>query len=489
MKNKIDYKAIFKNSPEVIAFADPEGTILDLNKRIFDWVGYRPEELIGKKYSELEFFAETTKELLIKKHSQRVSGEDMQPYKIELISKDGKKFAGQFVAKLIKMNNGSLRGILVMISDITRQYEETQTYQDLSKRNQALIQAIPDLIFVMKRDGTYVDFKADPELELAVPRNEIIGKNIINSGFSEENLKLIENNVKEAFLTGNVQTFEYEIIMSDGIHTFECRMVSLNAGEVLSIIRDITWHKQVNEELRLKNIVFETSIVANSTADINGNLTFVNQSFLDTWGYNKKSEVIGRPISDFFIKSEEADRVFRGLNNIGIWRGDFLGKKKDGSSFVCQGFASVVHDSAGNFIGYQSTNEDISEKRRSDEALRDSEKRYKALFENNTDPIFIFDLDGIHLEANLKAHEMLGYSPGGITGRHFSEFTTERESDASRKKFLSLLDGEILPVYERTFVKKDGTEFPAEINISLIYDNEGKPEYFQSIVRELSREK
>ncbi len=362
-KQKLNYKTFFDNSPEVIAFTDPEGNILNVNQRIFEWIKYKPEELIGKKYSELDFFDEKTRKLLIKKYSQRVRGEDIPAYKMELTSKDGRRFSGQIVAKLIKANNGDLQGILVMITDITLQYEQTQIYHNLSNRYQALFQAIPDLIFVMKQDGTFVDFKADINEALAAPREEIIGSNIRDLDFKNEYLDLIEKNVREAIQTGNVQTFEYELMISDGPGIFECRMVRLNDTEVLSVIRDITRHKQLDEELRLKNIVFETSIAANSTADINGNLTYVNQSFLDIWGYYKKSEVAGRPISDFFMDKGEAETILRGLKNIGIWRGEFNGKKKDGSSFVCQGFASVVQNNSGEAIGYQSTNIDITEKK------------------------------------------------------------------------------------------------------------------------------
>ncbi len=486
---KFDYKVFFDNSPEVIAFTDPEGTILVLNERISDWLGYRPDELIGKKYSELEFFDKTTRELLIKKYSQRVSGEDMPAYKIELTSKNGRKFTGQFAAKLIKENSGDLKGILVLISDITKQYEQTMMFKDISEKQKALFQAIPDLIFVMKRDGTFTEFVADDGVDLAIPRDEIIGKNIIDSGFSEEYLKLIDKKVEEAFLSEEVQTFEYEITTPKGLNAFECRMVKLNEGEVLSVIRNITRHKQLDEELRLKNIVFETSIAANSITDNEGNITYLNQSFLDMWGYHKKSEVIGRPLSDFFLKKEEAERIFQGLRNIGVWRGEFIGRRNDGTSFITQGFASAVVNSSGEVTGYQSTIIEISNYKRSAEEILEVEQRYRALFEENTDAVFIFNLDGIYIEANRKAHEMLGCKAGEITGRHISEFTSVRENKESRNRIVELLSGKKLPVYRRNYIKKDGTEFPAEVSISLIYDNKGRPKHFQSIAREMNNRK
>jgi len=358
------YKQIFDQSPELIAFTNPEGTILKISRRIFDWLGYRPDEIIGKKYSELEIFNSKTREMLMKKFSQRVSGEGMPPYNIDLVAKDGRQYVGQFVGRLIRKDNGEIRGILVVISDVTKQVEQAMAFRDMSEKNKALFQAIPDMIFIMNKDGTFVEFKADREEDLAVSPDKIIGSNIRDYHFSESFLELVKNAVNEAVRSRRVQTFEYKMDIPGGTGFYECRMAALNDREVLSVIRNITKHKELDKELRLKNTVFETSIAANSTADIKGEITTVNQSFLEIWGFHKKSEVIGRHVSDFFQDREEADTILRGLNNIGIWRGEFTGKKKDGSTFACRGFASVVQGSDGQVMGYQSTNVDLSRLRK-----------------------------------------------------------------------------------------------------------------------------
>ncbi len=376
------------------------------------------------------------------------------------------------------------------------------TYKDLKQRvddlkkeisrvnkPEAFYHAIPDLVFIISKDGTYIDFKADHDSDLAIPKDQIIGGNIRDSGFSDKYLKLINQYIKKTIKSGEVQTFEYEMLTSHGIGIYECRMVKLNENELLAIARNITKHKQIKEELRLKNTVFEASLAANSTADIKGNITHANRSFLKVWGYKNEEEVIGKSLTEFFLNRAELNSVMESLNKTGEWRGEFTARKKDGSTFIAQGFASVVHDSMGDLSGYQSTVLDISEPKRSEEALRISEKRYRALFEDNNDAVFIFDLKGIHLEANNKAAEMMGCSVKDLIGRTSTNFIAESEKESSSIKIESLLRGEKLPIYERLFKKLDGTEFPGEVNASLIYDNEGKPMHFQNIVRDITKRK
>ncbi len=488
-ENEFLYRSIFNKSPEVIVFVDAEGLISEVNHRVFDWIGYQPRDIIGKRFEELEFMDKETRELLAEKFAMRMDGKVVSPYTIEVYSKEGEKHYGQVVAQHLMDEKGKLMGSLTLISDITGQFQQTRMFKEASERSSALFEAIPDLVFIIDRNGSYVDFKADKDEVLVIPREEIIGKNIRESGFGEKYQNLIFSKIEETLKTGQVQTFEYELRTPRVNGFFECRMAALNQEEVLAIVRNITRYKQFKAELKIKNLVFESSLTANSTCDINGNILHVNKSFIEIWGYDRKEELEGMHISDLVVNKDDTLQAILTLNKTGEWRGEFVAKRKDGSTFISQGFSTVVCDESGEVIGYQTTNLDVSEQRKLEKARRDSEQRYRSLFEDNIDGVFIFDLNNIFLEVNNRGAEMLGYRPEEIVGKNISEFTSEKESQDSEKKIRALLAGEILSVYERTFVKKDGTEFPADVNVSLVYDSRGNPEHFQSIVRDVSKRK
>ncbi|MHA2040735.1 MAG: PAS domain-containing protein [Candidatus Thorarchaeota archaeon] len=117
-----------------------------------------------------------------------------------------------------------------------------------------------------------------------------------------------------------------------------------------------------------------------------------------------------------------------------------------------------------------------------EEALR----RHQALFEETNDAVFILTLDGIMVESNRQGLEMLGYEREDLLGRSYIDTIAPSEVDDSSERLDILKKGESLPVYERVFKRKDGTLFPAEINVALISDESGQPLYLQSIVRDIS---
>jgi PAS domain S-box-containing protein len=134
---------------------------------------------------------------------------------------------------------------------------------------------------------------------------------------------------------------------------------------------------------------------------------------------------------------------------------------------------------------------EVAERRRNlrEGELRESERRYRGLFEHANDAIFIFSLEGVHLEVNQRAAEMLGYPINEIVGRPYTDFIVADEYEESIAQKSAILSGEWLSVYERTFRCKDGTTLPTEISAALVYDTEGYPSHIQSVVRDITRRK
>ncbi len=139
-------------------------------------------------------------------------------------------------------------------SQIGLSIERRRTEEALRKslqRNEAILQAVPDMMFILSRDGTFVDFKAERDEDLIVPRSEIIGKNIHESGFPEDYVSLIEDRVKKALDNMKPQALDYELKTPKGPSSYEARIVPLSENEVVAVVRDITRRKRVEGELKL----------------------------------------------------------------------------------------------------------------------------------------------------------------------------------------------------------------------------------------------
>ncbi len=145
--------------------------------------------------------------------------------------------------------DGSVRQVICTFSDIT-QYRNTEA--SLRKQNiryRALLDAIPDLMLHMSRDGVYLDVKPGREVNMVCPEADMIGKNqrdLIPADVARDRQEQIE----KALATGKVQFYEYELQVDDVTYHEESRIIASGEDEVLIIVRDVTDRKQAEEELQ-----------------------------------------------------------------------------------------------------------------------------------------------------------------------------------------------------------------------------------------------
>ena len=130
---------------------------------------------------------------------------------------------------------------------------------------------------------------------------------------------------------------------------------------------------------------------------------------------------------------------------------------------------------------------EIAERKRAEASLRASEQRYRSLFEQSNDAVFIVDLEGNQLDVNQRAVDMLGYSREALIGMNFQHLVVEEEQDDSVDKLAVLREFQSLPPYQRTIRRRDGSTFPVEVNAELVRDASGSPSHIQSVVRDVTQ--
>jgi PAS domain S-box-containing protein len=131
---------VFELSPEAIVLLDTTGIIVDLNARSYDWIGYEPEEIIGKKVSELALLPEQSKAELLELLPRYFDGEEVPPYELEFRAKTGGRRIGRIVATPLRDEEGQAVGILAMISDITEEKRAEEAIRHQAAQLEALRQ-------------------------------------------------------------------------------------------------------------------------------------------------------------------------------------------------------------------------------------------------------------------------------------------------------------------------------------------------------------
>src|SRR5262249_43626068 len=133
---------------------------------------------------------------------------------------------------------------------------------------------------------------------------------------------------------------------------------------------------------------------------------------------------------------------------------------------------------------------EIAERKRVEEALRESEERYRNLFENANDAIVTFTLEGTVTNVNRGLEAMLGWSREELLGQHYRKFVTPTSVALGEERTRRFLAGErVGSIFEGEQVRKDGSVVPVEVRTRAIRDREGRPIGFQGIYRDISARK
>ena len=141
------------------------------------------------------------------------------------------------------------RAVVTSFSDITESKQAAEALQRSERRNKALLEAIPDLILVLTRDGVCVECKPDEAGALLANPARLVGRNVRDFPLGPQINQVLLGYLEQTIATGKLQTFIYDLPLPSGLGYHEVRMAALNDNEVLCIIRDVTEHRSAEMEL------------------------------------------------------------------------------------------------------------------------------------------------------------------------------------------------------------------------------------------------
>ncbi|MGA1876185.1 MAG: PAS domain S-box protein [bacterium] len=250
--------------------------------------------------------------------------------------------------------------------------------------------------------------------------------------------------------------------------TRELMIVNKQLGE------EISERKEIERVLRIKDSALASSINAFGLADLEGKIFYVNSSFLKMWGYDDSREVLGKSVIQFGYRENRVKEIIEAVRNFGNWRGEDLARKKDGSPFETQVWVNMVTNEAGSPMCLMATFIDITEQKRAEGALRESEAKYSVVVEQAHDGISIVQ-DGINIFANKALAEMTGYAREELIGIPFLDFVApEYRSMVAQRVTLGMDGAEVRTPYEVKIQGRDGIIRDVEVSAGIIH-YQGKP--------------
>ena len=207
------------------------------------------------------------------------------------------------------------------------------------------------------------------------------------------------------------------------------------------------------------------------------------------------AEIIGKHFSVFYpseaIERRWPQRELQMAHESGRFEDEGWRLRKDGSRFWADVVITALHDEGGALRGFSKITRDLTERRRREETLRQSEERFRLLVEGVKDyAIFMLDADGRIASWNAGAQRMNGYSAQEIIGRHFSTFYPREAIDKKwPEQELAMAREHGRFEEEGPRLRKDGTSFSANVVITPLYDQEGVLIGYAKVTRDLTERK
>ncbi len=423
-----------------------------------------------------------------------------------LVRADGTEISVEMSATKLTFEEGP--AVQVILHDVTGQKEAAAALRESEARKTAILETSLDAIVSIDHKGVVREWNSAAQKIFGYRREEALGKRlealIVPTSVTEKYLpgladylvtgvaSLIGRPVEVLARRQNGEQFPIELALT--------QIPSSDPAFYTAFIRDITDRKNAEEALRRsetrKAAVLETALDAIISVDHDGKVIEWNPSAERIFGFSREL-AIGRDMAELIVPKSNHELHRKGLARLlQSGRGRILGQRTEVMALRANGAEFPVELTIAKIPGdgplvYTSFIRDITERRRTEEALRKSEERFRLLVEGVEDyAIYMLDTHGRITTWNAGAERIMGYRAQEIIGRRFHRFYTP--DDVERKKpdqALAVATAEGRFQDERWQVRKDGTQYWASFVITALRDENGKLTGFSTIARDITKRK
>lgn len=267
-----------------------------------------------------------------------------------------------------------------------------------------------------------------------------------------------------------------------------------NIAGVQGVARDITERKKAEKMLRQSEEKYRSLVenlnvgVYRTTPGEKGRFIDVNQAFVKMVGYKNKKEVLELKVSDIYMNPKDRIKFSKKIALQGFVKNEELHlKRKDGTPIMTSDTSTPVY-ADGTLLYFDGISEDITERKKMEEALKESEEKYRNLVENFKDSIAIIDLKGNVLFANKATEDLTGYTMEEGLHMNVRQITPLKYWPKSLAMLKKAITGEPVPYFESVIRKKDKTLVPVESGGQAIF-KDGKVVGVQVITRDITERK
>jgi len=445
------------------------------NAAIGRMTGYTLKEILGQPLSML--FPETVRETSMDRIKHALEVKDGETLELTILHKDGSiRTALWSPANIYAENGTTLIATIAQGMDITERKHTEESLRESEEKYRLIIEHSPLGLLSFDDKGCIVACNDNFVKIIGSSREKLIGLNMLN--LPDKNIvSAVQQalNGQSGYYEGNYASTTAKKVTPARVLFEPINIEGRGISGGVGIIEDITERKQAEEALRISEDRFK-QVAENAQewiweVDASGLYTYSSPMLKSILGY-EASEVIGKKHFYDFIHPEDREEIknaaLAAFNQKQAFH-EFVNRnvRKDGETVFLSTSGVPILDRDGNLCGYRGADVDITERMGAEEAIRESESRYSAIFQGAAEGILIADVETKKfIYANDSICRMLGYSEEELTRLGVHDIHPEESLNDVLSEFEIQARGKKPTVSGLPCKRKDGSIFYANISAS-----------------------
>jgi PAS domain S-box-containing protein/putative nucleotidyltransferase with HDIG domain len=484
------YQNILKNIHDGCFELDLAGNFTFFNDSVCRILGYSRKELMGMNYRHYtdKENAKKVSEAYLKVYN---TGESSKGFGWQVTRKDGAKRYIETSVSLQKDSSGKPTGFIGIVNDITERKQAEEQYR-------TLVEKASDIVFRTDDSGHFTFVNPVTLRITGYSEEEILGKHykiLIRSDKFKETITLLANQL----INKTQNTYhEFPIFTKDGREIWLGQNTQLLVEDdqvtgFQAVARDVTERKKAEEELK-KEQLFNTAILDSVPGilylyDETGHLVHWNKQNEEVTGYSSE-ELKGMHVLDWFGGVEpDTSNIINSIeavmkNGHSMIEARIINKSGHAIPMILTGVKLAI-DGKDHLLGIGI---DITDRKKAEEALKNSEEKYRNIFEKAVEGIYQTTIEGRIITANAAIARMAGYdSPEELMESVKDIGTQLYVHPKDRKRFMEIREAKgFVDGFEVEFYKKDGSKFWVVINARTVKDEQGKILYIEGLIEDIT---
>ncbi|MGL5195398.1 MAG: PAS domain S-box protein, partial [Chroococcales cyanobacterium] len=506
----------FSQAPVGMVQCGLDGQIWQANQKFCQIVGYTGEELRSRSFEELTHPEDLNGELV---WAKKLAKGEIDTYSLQkrYLRKDGAIARVSLRVNLVRDGQGMPHSVMGFITEITQTQGKIDPLKDEVRQEKAereraeaalheyearferLAKMLPGMVYQYRQ---YLNQQADDSFTYVSPAcreiYELEPEAVLNNAqlmwqiIHPEDIRGFGHSLIRAAQMGTEWCYQWRIITPSGKLKWlqgAAKMSPQTDGAMLwdGMVLDITDRKLADESMRQQIEMLDRANDSIIIRDLNNEIQYWNQGAQRLYGWSL-TEVRGQYIHDLLQTSfpEPLSTIMASFLRDGHWRGELVHTKRDGTQVVVESRWTLQRDEQHHPRAILEINTDISDRKQAEQALKDSEARFRTTFEQAAVGVAHVDFEGRFIRINQRFGDIVGYSKAEMLTLTFQDITHPEDLDVDWELAQQVKREQITHYsIEKRYIRQDNTWI--WVNLTVAMEQDGS--YWISVIEDISDRK